>query len=270
MGEHLVFYVGALVSSGVVAGYAAGLFGIGGGVILVPTFLALFPHLGASHSVVMHCAVGTCLALVVPSAITATRKQRVLGNIETHTVRTWLPWVALGTLVGVTTIELLQTHDLKMIFTVYLFASAAYVAARRAEESGPPGHPPTMAKVLGGLVIGDLSVWLGLGGGTFTVPYFRAFRYPIKKAIAVSSATGLIIGAGGAIGAILHGWEVQGRTPYSFGYVDGLAFVIIAPIVMVVAPLGSKTASRMPETTLKWIYVALLVGIAAYMAMQTF
>ena len=92
-----------------VSGFAAGLFGIGGGVILVPTFLVLFPRFGAGPTIVMHCAVGTCLALVVPAAIMSTRKQRALGNIDSRMLRTWLPWVALGTFAGVFTIQLLHT-----------------------------------------------------------------------------------------------------------------------------------------------------------------
>lgn len=270
MSENLVLYVSVLVVAGVATGYVAGLFGIGGGVILVPTFLTLFPYLGASPDVVMHCAVGTCLALVVPAALMSTRKQHALGNIEGRILLTWLPWIALGTLAGVLTVHLLQTRDLKIVFTVYLFLSAIYIAARKASEGGEPGEPPTVAKALGGLVIGDLSVWLGLGGGAFAVPYLRAFHYPIKKSIAVSSATGLVIGAGGALGAIIHGWGASGRPPHSLGYVDGLAFAVVAPIVMVIAPLGARTASRTSETALKWIYVALLLGIAAYMATRVF
>ncbi|MGB5810583.1 MAG: sulfite exporter TauE/SafE family protein [Polyangiales bacterium] len=270
MAEEFLVRIAILATAGVIVGYASGLFGIGGGVILVPTFLTTFPRFGASPEVVMHCAVGTCLALVVPAAIASTRKHYALGNVELDLLRSWLPWVALGTLVGVLTVELLRARDLKMIFTLYLIATTLYVAARKASEAGEEGRPPAIVRAVGGSIIGDLSVWLGLGGGTFAVPFFRAFHYPIKKSIAVSAATGLVIGFGGAAGAIYHGWGVAGRTSYSIGYVDGMALAVIGPIVMLTAPLGAKAASGASEMLLKWVYVALLGGIAAYMAVRTF
>ncbi|TWU21957.1 sulfite exporter TauE/SafE family protein [Bythopirellula polymerisocia] len=270
MTEQLIVHLIAIVVAGLVAGFAGGLFGIGGGAILVPTFLALFPHMGVSQDVVMHSAVGTCLALVVPAAIMATKTHYKLGNLDARMLRSWMPWILLGTVTGALTIQLLRTHDLQVIFTLYLFASAIYVAVKSASETRGEGEPPSSVKVGGGFVIGMLSVWLGLGGGTFTVPYLCAFHYPIKKSIAISSATGIVIGTGGAIGAAIHGWGAPGLAPYSLGYINGIAFAVIAPLVMAIAPLGSKTASKAPERLLKWIYVALLATISCYMAYRTF
>ena len=259
-----------MIGAGVVTGYACGLFGIGGGVILIPTFLTVFPEIGVSHDVVMHCAVGTCLALVVPAAVASTRKHHKLGNLEARLLRSWLPWIGLGTLIGVLTIELIKTRDLKIMFTAYMFLMTVYVALRHVPEGAEAGEPGTLAKAVGGLVIGDVSAWLGLGGGTFTVPFFRTFRYPMKKAVALASATGLVVGGGGAIGAVVQGWGESGRGPFSLGYVDGLAFLVITPFLIIFAPLGAKTATKLRERTLKWSYVALLAVLSAYMAYKTF
>lgn len=270
MSEALLVHVAVLVVAGLAVGYASGLFGIGGGVILVPTFLTVFPTWGVSHHVVMHAAVGTCLALVVPAAIASTRKHHALGNLDLAFLRKWLPGIAVGTLIGALTVSFLRTHDLKVIFTVYMILTTIYVAFAKASDSADVGGPGTIATVSGSTVIGNLSVWLGFGGGTFAVPYLRAFHYPMHKAIAISSATGLVIGTGGAVGAIIHGIGVAGRSKYAIGYVDGLAFGIIAPIVIVVAPFGAKAAAKAPDVLLKWIYVGLLGAIATYMAIQTF
>ena len=270
MTEEIAVGVLSLICAGAVAGFASGLFGIGGGVILVPTFLVLFPRFGASHDVVMHSAVGTCLALAVPASASSARKHRMLGNIDGAMLRSWLPWVALGTVVGAATIEFLHTRDLKIIFTLYMCATVIYVATRSASESDHGGPPPAIAQALGGTVIANLSVWLGLGGGTFTVPYLRAFHYPMKKAIAISSASGVLIGLGGALGAIVHGWGGDGRAPFSLGYVNGLAFLVVAPLMLLLAPLGARAATRAPDRVLKWIYVALLAAIAIDMAYMTF
>ena len=222
MTEHLVLGAVAMLGAGVVTGYACGFFGIGGGVILVPTFLTLFPELGVSHDVVMHAAVGTCLALVVPASIASTRKHYKLGNVESRLLRTWLPWIAVGTVVGAVTIRYIGTRDLKIIFTVYMFLTTIYIAFHHVPAGRASGVPGRFAQASGGLVIGNLSTWLGLGGGTFTVPYFRTFHYPMKRSVAIASATGIVIGAGGAIGAIVQGWGAPGRGHLSLGYVDGI------------------------------------------------
>ncbi|MEM7434754.1 MAG: sulfite exporter TauE/SafE family protein [Myxococcota bacterium] len=270
MTEALIPQVAVFATAAIVVGFASGLFGISGGAILVPLFLTVFPRFGVSEAVVMHSAVGTCLALGVPASIASTRKHHSLGNLEVGFLRGWLPWVALGTLGGALTIELLRTRDLKIIFTVYLFVTALYVALQSASETGTEGGPPTTAKAIGGTVIANLSVWLGLGGGTLTVPYLRFFHYPIRKAIAVSAATGLVITFGGAIGAIVHGAGATGRAPFSLGYVDGVAFLVMTPILMFMAPRGASAATRASEVVLKWIYVGLLFGVAVYMAIRTF
>ncbi|MEM7137367.1 MAG: sulfite exporter TauE/SafE family protein [Myxococcota bacterium] len=270
MTETLVPQVAVFAAAAIVVGFASGLFGISGGAILVPLLLTVFPRFGVADSVVMHSAVGTCLALGVPASIASTKKHHALGNLDVTFLRGWLPWIAIGTLAGVLTIELLRTRDLKIIFTVYLFITAVYVALQSPSEKGSDDGPRVTAKAIGGTVIANLSVWLGLGGGTLTVPYLRAFHYPIRKAIAVSSATGLVITFGGAIGAIIHGWGVAGRAPFSFGYVDGVAFAVMTPILMFLAPRGASVATRASEVVLKWIYVGLLFGVAVYMAIRTF
>ncbi|MEM9729427.1 MAG: sulfite exporter TauE/SafE family protein [Myxococcota bacterium] len=269
MTDPMVAHIAILVVAGVVVGYASGLFGIGGGVILVPTFLTVFPLFGVGSHVIMHCAVGTCLALVVPAAIASAWKHRALGNLDVSFLRKWVPGVVVGTVIGALTVTFLHTRDLKIIFTVYLILTTLYVAFTKASETGEESGPGRGAVVVGSTVIANLSVWLGLGGGTFSVPYLRAFHYPMRKAIAVSAATGVVIGTGGAIGAIIQGIGVPGRSPYAIGFVDGLSFGVIAPIVMVFAPLGAKAAAKAPDLVLKWTYVALLAGISVYMSVRT-
>ena len=111
---------------------------------------------------------------------------------------------------------------------------------------------------------------LGIGGGTFAVPFYRFFHYPLKRAIALSSATGGLIGLGGAIGAVVTGWGVAGRPPHSLGYVSVAAFVILAPCMMIFSPLGVKTGNALPERLLNRVYVGFLAVMTLYMAYQTY
>lgn len=118
---HLDFAL-VLLGVGVVGGYVAGLFGIGGGIVLVPAFVTIFPRFGTDHAVLMHSAVGTCLALIVPGALMSARKQRQQGNLDVDVLRSWLPGIVAGIVVGVLLIRAFPTTALKVIFVVFLLS----------------------------------------------------------------------------------------------------------------------------------------------------
>jgi uncharacterized protein len=265
-----IYFILLLIVVGVFGGYVAGLFGIGGGVVLVPAFVTVFPYFGTSHSVLMHAAVGTCLALIVPGALMSSRKQLQQGNLDLRLLRSWLPAVCVGIVIGALLMRTVPTTVLKLFFVVFLLCVTIYALVERHSDDGGDGVPPPGMRNAGGLLIGGLSVILGIGGGTFSVPFFRFFHYPLKRAIALSSATGIFIGAGGAIGAILTGWGVAGRAPHSLGYVSVSAFLVLAPCMMIFSPLGSRTANALPERLLKCLFIVFLAVMTVYMAFQTY
>lgn len=265
-----LYYVLILIAVGVLGGYVAGLFGIGGGVVLVPVFVTVFPYFGASHAVLMHAAVGTCLALVVPGAVMSARKQHQQGNLDLRLLRSWLPPVCVGIVIGALLVRVFPTIALKLLFVAFLLSATVYAIFNRDREDAGEGVPRGAAKNAGGILIGALSVMLGIGGGTFSVPFYRFFHYPLKRAIALSSATGFFIGLGGAIGAIAAGWGVAGRPPHSIGYVSVAAFLILTPCMMIFSPLGSKTGNALSERLLNRIYIGFLATMTVYMAYQTY
>lgn len=265
-----LFYVLILIAVGVLGGYVAGLFGIGGGIVLVPAFVTVFPYFGASHAVLMHAAVGTCLALIVPGAVMSARKQHQQGNLDVSVLRSWLPPVCIGIVIGALLMRVFPTVALKLLFVVFLLSATVYAIVKRDKEKGGDGVPHGAVKNAGGVLIGAISVMLGIGGGTFSVPFYRFFHYPLKRAIALSSATGAFIGLGGAIGAIVAGWGVAGRPPHSLGYVSIAAFLILTPCMMIFAPLGAKTANALPERLLNRIYIGFLAAMTVYMGYQTY
>ena len=265
-----LYFVPVLIAVGVVAGYVAGLFGIGGGVMLVPAFVTVFPFVGTSHAVLMHSAVGTCLALIVPGAIMSSRKQYQQGNLELPLLRSWLPAVSVGIVLGALLMRVFPTLALKLLFVIFLLCATLYALMKKEAEEGSYGLPPPRIRKAAGVFIGALSVMLGIGGGTFSVPFYRYFQYPLKRAIALSSATGAVIGAGGAIGAVVTGWGLVGRAPYSLGYVNIAAFLILTPCMMIFSPLGSKSANALPERLLKRTYIIFLGVMTLYMAYQTY
>ena len=270
LGVQDLYFVIALFAAGVLGGYTGGLFGIGGGTVTVPILVTLFPFFGVQHSVVMHMAVGTSLALLTPNTYASVRKQWKMGNFDKPLFKSWMPFIIVGALIGVSVVKFLPTLYLKIIFAIYLYLSFLLVALKRGPESEVEGKPHGISKVIAGFVIGAVSVFLGTGGGTFTTPYCRMHNYPMKKAIALSSATGLVIGVIGTIGVIIGGWGVPGRAPYSFGFVNILAFVLMAPILMFMAPHGVRMANKLSKRKLQWVYAVFLLVVAAYMTFLVF
>ncbi len=256
----------SLLGAGMASGFLAGLFGIGGGVILVPTFLALFPHLGCSPQHLMHMAVGTCLALIVPTAYMASRKQYRMGMLDLSLLKTWIPAVLLGMILGVFLLPHISSPFLKKLFTGYLVSVSLYTFfSPNNHDASITGFPHGFLSVLVGFVIGTLSVLIGIGGGSFTVPYWQLSGYPLKKAIAISTATSFFIGLGGSLGTLIDGWSSSGRPPLSLGFVYLPGLILLSPLVMIFAPLGARSANQCPKTLLKNLYTAFLILMSALM-----
>jgi len=265
-----LYLVIGLIVAGIIGGYTGGLFGIGGGTILVPIFLTIFPFVGTAHTVVMHNAVGTSLALLIPNTLMALRKQYKMGNIDFSLLKRWLPFIVIGAVIGVSIVKFIPTIYLKIIFASYLYASFIFIALKKEVAKELEGRPHGYLMGVAGIIIGGISVFLGMGGGTFTVPYTQLYNYPMKKAIALSSATGVFIGIIGTIGVIISGMHVPGRAPYSLGFVNGVAFVIVLPFVIFFSPYGVRMANRMKKIKLKRVYAVFLLLVAFYMTAQIF
>ncbi len=270
IGIHDIYFILALVATGALAGYTGGLFGVGGGAVLVPVLITIFPFFGASHAAVMHGAVGTSLALLVPNTFMSARKQYRMGNIEFPLVKRWLPFVVLGALIGVSIVKFIPTLYLKIFFALYLYVSFLFFLLKKELHEEIHGKPHGYAMGIVGSMIGCFSVLLGMGGGTFTVPYTQIHNYPIKKAVALSSTTGFFIGVVGTVGVIISGLGVPGRVPYSLGFVNLLAFIIMLPLVLVFPGYGVRTANHIDKKTLKRAYTIFLLVIALYMTSQIF
>jgi uncharacterized protein len=261
----MILYALACVVAGLLAGFLGGLFGVGGGIVLIPFFVFIFGQFGVSHAVVMHLAVGTSLALVVPTSIAASWKQWRQGNLDVDYYQTWALGIFVGVIAGSVALSLVSTGLLESLFIGLLLLIALYVGffsdRLAAAEHPPEGWPKGVTSGL----IGFFSVLLGLGGGVLTTPTMRACSYPLKKAIALSSATGLVVGGVGALGAAIVGWNVTGRPSWSLGYIDLVAFSAMLIPVLLMAPVGAAAENRLPERLLRWLYALFLVAMAAYM-----
>lgn len=261
MDHDLWLYAVWLLAAGLASGFAGGLFGIGGGLLRIPIFLYLFPAFGVAAGLSMHLAVGTSLALALPSSISASLAQRRAGTIDYDFLKLWLPPLAVGVVLGVIASRFVQDQHLQAAFAIIVMIAAAHMLFS-SESFRLAERLAGWLRTLIAIVLGGVSTMLGLTGGTFVTPTLSAFGYPIHRAIAISSVGGVVISTVGAIGFIVNGLSATGLPPFTLGFVDGIAFVIMAPIVMVAAPFGVRLANHLNTRVLKRIFGVLLVIVA--------
>lgn len=254
-----------LICGGLFAGFTAGLFGIGGGSFLIPLFIYLLPKLGTNSAQVMHQAVATSLAIIIPSTLSASFKQYRQGNIDQHLLKSWIPFVLLGLLVVMFFFNHISSKTLQVIFIVYLCICALYMLLKKPLSNDTPAKViPFISYATMGFTVGALSVLLGVGGGTVTVPYFTYYQYPLKKAIALSSVTGVFVGLFGTLFMIFNGLHAPNLAQFSLGYVNILSVLMLSPFCIIAANYGAKVSNQLSESVFKILYVIFLVGIIAF------
>lgn len=252
--EALLIYLAA----GAVAGLASGLFGIGGGLIIVPVLLFAFGLADVDAGVVMHLALGTSLMTIVVTSASSLRAHHRLGGIMWPVFRPLAVGLVIGAVGGAQIAGALPSDVLESIFAVFVLL----MAARMAIGGQPPAHrrlPGTPALVGTGGVIGVVSSIVGIGGGSLTVPFLVWCGTEMRKAVGTSAACGFPIAVSGAAGYVIAGWGAPELPAWSTGYVFWPAFAGIAAASVLLAPVGAKLAHRLPQPVLKRIFAAFLV-----------
>lgn len=256
-------YLAAYLVLGLAAGFVAGLLGVGGGLIIVPVLVFLLEAQGHAHDA-MHYALGTSLASILFTSISSLRAHHARGAVAWSTVRRITPGIVFGTLLGAALAARMSPLPLKLFFVAFLF----YAAAQMWWNFKPAAHRqlPGAAGLFGaGSVIGAVSAWVGIGGGTLSVPFQLWCNVPLHRAIGTSAAIGLPIAAAGATGYALFG-PAAGAIPGSLGYIHLTALAGIAFGSIVTAPLGARTAHALPVGRLKRIFALFLFALALRMA----
>jgi uncharacterized membrane protein YfcA len=261
--EDLVMRLAVFALVGAASGFLSGLFGVGGGIVRIPIFLWLLPLFGVAHPVVMHVAVGTSIALVLPAAVAATRKQIAFGNLDLSFYRTWAVGIFAGALIGDVLLPHVSTEILTAIFAIFILVVGVYEGFLKGRVAIAKELPHGATKLGVATGVGCVAALTGTAGGTVTTPILQAFGARIEAAIATSSATGLVTGSVGTIGAIVAGWHIPGLPTHSLGYVDLLIFAVMLPTTMFAAPIGVRVGQTLSETLLRRVFTILLFIIAA-------
>ncbi len=258
--ESLLIYL----TVGAVAGLIAGLFGVGGGMIIVPALAFLLPTQNVAPEIVMQVAIGTSLAIISATSISSMLAHHRRDGVLWDTFRFLAPGLVAGALVGAVIADYISSLALRRLVGI----SALLVAVKMWLDLKPKAHTPLPGplglSIAGGL-IGSASSLIGIGGGSLTVPFLNWCSVAMRQAVGTAAACGVPIAWAGMIGFIVTGWNEPGRPDWSLGYVSLTGFLGIAVASVAAAPLGAHFAHSLPPHILKRAFAALLLVIGLEM-----
>lgn len=248
--ELLPFIIG-LAISGAIAGFLAGLFGVGGGAVLVPGFYQMLGSLGVSDDIRMHIAVGTSLAIIVPTSLLSFRQHNKKGTVDLALLKSFVVAVPMGVICASIVTVYISGTSLRAIFAIMAFViSMKLLFAKNGWSIGSeiPGNP---IRFFAGWLIGFLSTFMGIGGGVFNNTFMTMFGRPIHQSVSTSSGVGVLIAIPGVIGYIWAGWDVANLPIYSLGYVNLIMVVLVIPITLLMVPIGVQIAHAISKRQLQ-------------------
>ena len=249
--------------SAAVAGFMAGLLGVGGGIIMVPALYYAFTVLDFELATRMHLAVGTSLAIIIPTSIISTKTHMEYDAVDFKMVKSFGIFILLGVIAGTFLAVNLKTPTLVLFFSIFAFMVGLFFIFLREKLVENPKTISNIVKNISGIVIGFISVPLGIGGGSLMVPFMRTFGYDIRKSIGTAAAVGFLISLSGTITMIMGGKIIDNiNTPFSVGYINLLGFAVFVPVTMIMARLGAKAVYKINKKLLSKIFGTFLLIVS--------
>jgi uncharacterized protein len=253
--------------SGALAGFLAGLMGIGGGIVTVPVLYYALGILGVPAAHHMQITVATSLAIIVPTAIFSARAHHRKGAVDLAIVKSWAPWVGIGAVAGVFLAAHMKNDALVFFFAVIAAIMGLKLLLPFDERVIGKTIPAGQTGRNMGLAIGGFSSMMGIGGATFSVPLMTLYAVPIHRAVGTASLLGLIIAVPASIGYIWSGLGNPLLPTFSLGYVNLVGVAVIAPLSSAMAPVGALVAHRTPRRLLSIIFGVFLLLTAFRMGL---
>lgn len=250
---------------GAIAGFTAGLFGVGGGLIIVPILYIVFTQMNYDPNVIMHIAVGTSLATIIVTSISSVTAHHKKGAVLWPVFRNLAPGLVLGSFLGAGIADLMSGQHLQLVIGVFAVWMAYKMFKGANAVVDPNRHLPSAPlQLAAGGGIGVASAIFGIGGGSLTVPYLNRHGVVMQKAVATSAACGLPIAVAGALGFMWFGAKEQIEVPNTIGYVHVYAFLGISIMSFITAKFGAKVAHLLSPAMLKKCFAGLLVVVGCY------
>ena len=260
-----------LIAVGALAGFLAGVFGIGGGAVLVPVFYECFRLAGVPLDVRMPLCIGTSLAIIIPTSIRSYQAHRTRGAVDMDVLRRWAVPVLIGVIAGSVIARYAPERLFKVVFVLVAWSAAARLLFGRENwrlgDDLPRG--PLMKGF--GIGVGLLSTLMGIGGGLFSNLLMTFYGRPIHQSVATSAGLAVLISSPGALGYVYAGWPaathyptvVALQLPFALGYVSLIGAILVMPTSLLVAPLGVKVAHLMSKRTLEVAFGLYLLTVGS-------
>lgn len=246
-----------------VAGFMAGLLGVGGGIIMVPALYYAFTVLDFDIATRMHISVGTSLAIIVPTSIISAKTHMEHKAVDVNLVKSFGIFIVLGVVGGTFLAVNLRTSDFILFFSIMAFIVGLFFIFFREKFLENPKKIKDSIKNISGVAVGFISVLLGIGGGSLMVPFMRTFGYDIRKSIGTASAIGILIATSGTITMITGGEIINNiSTPYSIGYINLFGFIVFVPVTMLMARIGAKAVYKIDKKLLSKIFGSFLIIVS--------
>ena len=252
-----------LALAAAVAGFMAGLLGVGGGIIMVPALYYAFTVLDFDIVTRMHLSVGTSLAIIIPTSIISTKTHMEYDAVDFKMVKSFGIFIILGVISGTFLAVNLKTPALVLFFSIFAFIVGLFFIFVREKLMENPKKISDFVKKISGVLIGFISVPLGIGGGSLMVPFMRTFGYDIRTSIGTAAAVGFLIAVSGTVAMITGGKIIDNiNTPFSIGYINLLGFVVFVPVTMIMARLGAKAVYKINKKLLSKIFGIFLILVS--------
>jgi uncharacterized protein len=266
--QDIAILIAVMAGAGVFAGLIAGLFGVGGGTVLVPALFYAFGVFGLGGEANLHVAIGTSLSTIITTSLRSLTAHRQHGRVDEDVLRGFIPWIAFGALVGAMLAGIADKAILGVIYGVFAIMLAAYMGLGWESWTIMRDVPTGGLRAIVGSALGTISALMGIGGGAFGSAVMTLAGRPIHQAVATASGFGVAIAMPATLGFVIAGWSVEGRPPLSLGYINVPGFIVLALITGAVAPYGARLAHRLDKVVLRRSFGAYLAFTAVMVVVK--
>jgi uncharacterized membrane protein YfcA len=256
--------------TGIVSGTFAGLLGIGGGAIIVPALAFALELMGFDGDVSQHVAVGTSLAIIIPTGISSALSHHKRGAVDVRVLKLWAPVIVVATLVGGLMAGWYSGDVLRIVFGIMAIFIAANIVLPFQQRLIGHLSASSLTHRIFAAVVGYVSALMGVGGGSLSVPTIAALGATMHQAVGTGAAIGVFIAIAGTVGFVVSGWNASGLPPLSVGFINVPALLLIGVLAALTAPLGAALAHRLDQKTLKRVFAVFLLLVGLQMLWKAF
>ena len=260
--DQILFLLIVMAITAIVAGFFAGFFGIGGGIITVPCLFYIFNSIGIDKSLIMHLSVGTSFAIIVPTAMMSVYTHYKHKAVDLNILKTYGIFVVIGVVIGAFSAALMDTKSLVLFFSLIIYLLALNLIFLK-DKTKLKIKFNLIQRTTFGFVVGFISSLMGIGGAIMNVPILKFVGYTINKAIGTAASIGFLISIFGTIGFLCTGLIMQKNIPLSTGFINIPAFLIFIPITIIMAKVGATTVHKIKREIIAKLFGFFLIIIAS-------